>query len=125
VGFEGRGRTLTPEAFGSCALRKSFEAQKILELGADQVAAFIGRAYSRSAGGTHIFRQACHTGLKSSGSCDKNNNVLIIAVRFLCRAIGRTATGCGLKNMGIKPPYHGRSPRALALAYQPIAGPIL
>jgi putrescine aminotransferase len=111
------GGDLTPEAFG-LARAQELEA-KILELGADKVAAFIGEPI-QGAGGVIVPPSTYWPEIQRI--CDKYN-VLIIADEVIC-GFGRTGNWFGSETMGIKP-HIMTIAKGLSSGYQPIGGSIV
>jgi len=107
----------TPEAFG-LARAQELEA-KILELGADNVAAFIGEPI-QGAGGVIVPPSTYWPEIQRI--CDKYN-VLIIADEVIC-GFGRTGSWFGSETMGIKP-HIMTIAKGLSSGYQPIGGSIV
>ena len=111
------GGDLTPEAFG-LARAQELEA-KILELGADKVAAFIGEPI-QGAGGVIVPPSTYWPEIQRI--CDKYN-VLIIADEVIC-GFGRTGNWFGSQTFGIRPDIMTIA-KGLSSGYAPIGGSIL
>ncbi len=111
------GGDQTPEAFG-LARAQELEA-KILELGADNVAAFIGEPI-QGAGGVIVPPSTYWPEIQRI--CDKYN-VLVIADEVIC-GFGRTGNWFGSQTMGIKP-HIMTIAKGLSSGYQPIGGSIV
>ena len=107
----------TPEAFG-LARAQDLEA-KILELGADKVAAFIAEPV-QGAGGVIVPPSTYWPEIQRI--CDKYN-VLIIADEVIC-GFGRTGNWFGSTTMGIKP-HIMTIAKGLSSGYMPIGGSIV
>ncbi len=111
------GGDQTPEAFG---LARAQELEtKILELGAENVAAFIGEPV-QGAGGVIIPPTTYWPEIQRI--CDKYN-VLIIADEVIC-GFGRTGNWFGSTTMGIKP-HIMTIAKGLSSGYAPIGGSIV
>jgi len=111
------GGDLTPEAFG--LLRAQELEAKILELGADKVAAFIAEPV-QGAGGVIVPPSTYWPEIQRI--CDKYN-VLIIADEVIC-GFGRTGNWFGSTTMGIKP-HIMTIAKGLSSGYMPIGGSIV
>lgn len=111
------GGDQTPEAFG-LARAQELEA-KILELGADKVAAFIAEPV-QGAGGVIIPPATYWPEIQRI--CDKYN-ILIIADEVIC-GFGRTGNWFGSTTMGIKP-HIMTIAKGLSSGYVPIGGSIV
>ncbi|AXI48617.1 aspartate aminotransferase family protein [Sulfitobacter sp. SK012] len=111
------GSDHTPEAFG-LARAQELEA-KILELGADKVAAFIGEPV-QGAGGVIVPPSTYWPEIQRI--CDKYD-VLIIADEVIC-GFGRTGNWFGSQTMGIKP-HIMTIAKGLSSGYAPIGGSIV
>jgi len=111
------GGDQTPEEFG-LARAQELEA-KILELGADKVAAFIGEPI-QGAGGVIIPPSTYWPEIQRI--CDKYD-VLLIADEVIC-GFGRTGNWFGSQKMGIKP-HIMTIAKGLSSGYQPIGGSIV
>lgn len=107
----------TPEDFG-LARAKELEA-KILELGADKVAAFIAEPV-QGAGGVIVPPSTYWPEIQRI--CDKYN-ILIIADEVIC-GFGRTGNWFGSTTMGIKP-HIMTIAKGLSSGYVPIGGSIV
>jgi putrescine aminotransferase len=107
----------TPEAFG--LLRAQELEAKILELGADKVAAFIAEPV-QGAGGVIVPPDTYWPEIQRI--CDKYN-VLIIADEVIC-GFGRTGNWFGSTTMGIKP-HIMTIAKGLSSGYVPIGGSIV
>lgn len=111
------GGDLSPEAFG---LQRAHELEeKILELGEDKVAAFIGEPV-QGAGGVVVPPNTYWPEIQRI--CDKYN-VLLIADEVIC-GFGRTGNWFGSETMGIRPDIMTVA-KGLSSGYQPIAGSIV
>ena len=111
------GGDMTPEEFG-LARAQELEA-KILELGPEKVAAFIGEPI-QGAGGVIVPPSTYWPEIQRI--CDKYN-VLIIADEVIC-GFGRTGNWFGSTTMGIKP-HIMTIAKGLSSGYMPIGGSIV
>ena len=111
------GGDQTPEAFG-LARAQELEA-KILELGADHVAAFIGEPV-QGAGGVIVPPSTYWPEIQRI--CNKYD-VLLIADEVIC-GFGRTGNWFGSQTMDIKP-HIMTIAKGLSSGYQPIGGSIV
>ncbi|MFK7761938.1 MAG: aspartate aminotransferase family protein [Roseobacter sp.] len=111
------GGDLTPEEFG--LLRAQELEQKIIELGADNVAAFIGEPV-QGAGGVIVPPDSYWPEIQRI--CDQYH-VLLIADEVIC-GFGRTGNWFGSETMGIRPDIMTIA-KGLSSGYQPIAGSIV
>lgn len=111
------GGDLTPEAFGLKCARELEE--KILELGEDKVAAFIGEPI-QGAGGVIVPPDSYWPEIQRI--CDKYD-ILLIADEVIC-GFGRTGNWFGSETMGIRPDIMTIA-KGLSSGYQPIAGSIV
>ena len=107
----------TPDAFG--LLRAQELEAKILELGADKVAAFIAEPV-QGAGGVIVPPDSYWPEIQRI--CDKYN-VLIIADEVIC-GFGRTGNWFGSTTLGIKP-HIMTIAKGLSSGYVPIGGSIV
>ena len=107
----------TPEEFG-IARAQELEA-KILELGAENVAAFIGEPV-QGAGGVIVPPSTYWPEIQRI--CDKYN-VLLIADEVIC-GFGRTGNWFGSETLGIKPDIMTVA-KGLSSGYAPIGGSIV
>ncbi|MFD2741232.1 aspartate aminotransferase family protein [Sulfitobacter aestuarii] len=111
------GGNQTPEAFGLACARALED--KILELGADKVAAFIGEPV-QGAGGVIVPPESYWPEIQRI--CEKHD-VLIIADEVIC-GFGRTGNWFGSQTMGIKP-HIMTIAKGLSSGYAPIGGSIV
>ncbi|MGA9254191.1 MAG: aspartate aminotransferase family protein [Roseobacter sp.] len=111
------GGDMTREAFG-LARAKELE-EKILELGADNVAAFIGEPV-QGAGGVIVPPETYWPEIQRI--CDKYD-ILLIADEVIC-GFGRTGNWFGSETMGIRP-HIMTVAKGLSSGYQPIGGSIV
>ena len=111
------GGDMTPEAFG-LARAQELEA-KILELGADKVAAFIGEPV-QGAGGVIVPPDSYWPEIQRI--CDKYD-ILLIADEVIC-GFGRTGNWFGSQTLGIRPDIMTIA-KGLSSGYQPIGGSIV
>tara|TARA_R110002020_G_scaffold247041_2_gene460969 strand:+ start:9209 stop:10606 length:1398 start_codon:yes stop_codon:yes gene_type:complete len=111
------GGDMTPEEFG-LARAQELEA-KILELGPEKVAAFIGEPV-QGAGGVIVPSSTYWPEIQRI--CDKYD-VLIIADEVIC-GFGRTGNWFGSTTMGIKP-HIMTIAKGLSSGYMPIGGSIV
>lgn len=111
------GGDLTPEEFGLQRARELEE--KIVELGAENVAAFIGEPV-QGAGGVIVPPDGYWPEIQRI--CDQYD-VLLIADEVIC-GFGRTGNWFGSETMGIRPDIMTIA-KGLSSGYQPIAGSIV
>ena len=111
------GGDMTPDAFG-LARAQELEA-KILELGADNVAAFIGEPV-QGAGGVIVPPETYWPEIQRI--CDKYD-ILLIVDEVIC-GFGRTGNWFGSETMGIRP-HIMTVAKGLSSGYQPIGGSIV
>ena len=111
------GGTMTPEEFG-LARAQELEA-KILELGEDKVAAFIGEPI-QGAGGVIVPPDSYWPEIQRI--CDKYE-ILLIADEVIC-GFGRTGNWFGSETVGIRP-HIMTIAKGLSSGYQPIGGSIV
>ena len=111
------GGDLTPEAFG-LARAQELEA-KILELGEENVAAFIAEPV-QGAGGVIVPPDSYWPEIQRI--CDKYE-ILLIADEVIC-GFGRTGNWFGSETMGIRP-HIMTVAKGLSSGYQPIGGSIV
>ena len=111
------GGDMTPEEFGLMRARELEE--KILELGADKVAAFIGEAI-QGAGGVIVPPSTYWPEIQRI--CDKYGVLLI--VDEVITGFGRTGNWFGSQTFGIKP-HIMTIAKGLSSGYQPIGGSIV
>lgn len=111
------GGDMTPEEFGLARARE-LEA-KIEELGAENVAAFIGEPV-QGAGGVVVAPDTYWPEIQRI--CDKHN-VLLIADEVIC-GFGRTGNWFGSETVGIKP-HIMTIAKGLSSGYAPIGGSIV
>ncbi|MDW4498133.1 aspartate aminotransferase family protein [Sulfitobacter sp. D35] len=113
----GEGGDMTPEEFGLARARELEE--KILELGADNVAAFIGEPV-QGAGGVITAPSTYWPEIQRI--CDEHD-ILLIADEVIC-GFGRTGNWFGSQTVGIKP-HIMTVAKGLSSGYQPIGGSIV
>ncbi|XDA98284.1 aspartate aminotransferase family protein [Sulfitobacter sp. LCG007] len=113
----GEGGDMTPEEFGLARARELEE--KILELGADNVAAFIGEPV-QGAGGVIVPPSTYWPEIQRI--CDEHD-ILLIADEVIC-GFGRTSNWFGSQTMGIKPDIMTIA-KGLSSGYVPIGGSIV
>ena len=111
------GGEMTPEDFGRARARELEE--KILELGADKVAAFIAEPV-QGAGGVVVPPETYWPEIQRI--CDKHD-VLLIADEVIC-GFGRTGNWFGSQTMGIKP-HIMTIAKGLSSGYAPIGGSLV
>jgi putrescine aminotransferase len=113
----GEGGGMTPEEFGLARARELEE--KILELGEENVAAFIGEPV-QGAGGVIVPPETYWPEIQRI--CDKYE-ILLIADEVIC-GFGRTGNWFGSQTMGIRP-HIMTVAKGLSSGYQPIGGSIV
>ncbi|MEM9697388.1 MAG: aspartate aminotransferase family protein [Pseudomonadota bacterium] len=113
----GEGGDLTPEDFGRARAQELEE--KILELGADNVAAFIGEPV-QGAGGVIVPPDSYWPEIQRI--C-KKHDVLLIADEVIC-GFGRTGNWFGSETLGITPDIMTVA-KGLSSGYAPIGGSIV
>ncbi|WP_135502541.1 aspartate aminotransferase family protein [Roseovarius aestuariivivens] len=113
----GEGGDSDPQDFGKARARQLEE--KIMELGADNVAAFIGEPI-QGAGGVIIPPDSYWPEIQRI--CDEHD-ILLIADEVIC-GFGRTGNWFGSETLGIRP-HIMTVAKGLSSGYQPIGGSIV
>jgi len=111
------GGDMTPEDFGRARAQELED--KILELGADKVAAFIGEPV-QGAGGVIVPPETYWPEIQRI--CDQYD-ILLIADEVIC-GFGRTGNWFGTETYGIKPDIMTIA-KGLSSGYQPIGGSVV